>query len=336
MSETWAQYLSSRAGDLPADVASTAEGPAEPPPTPLDLAELAESLLLDNEEWPAEALDLLEERRQLVLYGPPGTGKTFVARAFAEYLTAAGGEFEVVQFHPSYTYEQFVEGYRPVVSEDGDLVYRLRPGPLVEIAERAALNPDRRFVLLIDEINRGNLPKIFGELLYLLEYRGEAVRLMYGEADQPAFSLPPNLYFLGTMNTADRSIGVIDAALRRRFHFLGLFPNRPPIAGTLAKWIAANAPALGWLPAVVERLNDQLATIDRQLQLGHSYFMREGIDQKRVELIWKADVLPYLEDQLFGRENVAETYSLARIRAEVEAGSEESEDEDADDPAAGA
>jgi 5-methylcytosine-specific restriction protein B len=319
MSETWSEYLGASSHDLPEDVASASDVMIQPPPQPTppaDLGALAEQLLLDDELWLEEVTELLEDRKQLVLYGPPGTGKTFIAREIGRFLTEDDGDLEVVQFHPSYTYEQFVEGYRPVVREDGEMFYELRPGPLVELAERAAENRDRRFVLLIDEVNRGNLPKIFGELLYLLEYRGEAVRLMYRRADKP-FVLPPNLYFLGTMNTADRSIGVIDAALRRRFHFRGLFPNRLPIAATLDKWIATHSPDLAWLPDVVKRLNERLVATDHQLQVGHSYFMREDLTEERVDLIWRADVLPFLEDQLFGRENVADTFALARIRGEV-------------------
>jgi 5-methylcytosine-specific restriction protein B len=316
MSDSWADFIGSDSEDLFAEVAPTID--EKPELTSTDIEELAANLLLDGDQWLREAFALLMDRKQLILYGPPGTGKTFIARAIATHLVGKESKPEVVQFHPSYTYEQFVEGYRPVVDEVGTMVYRLQPGTLVRLAELARLNEDRKFVLLIDEINRGNLPKIFGELLYLLEYRDESVHLMYQEAEGAPFALPPNLYFLGTMNSADRSIGTIDAALRRRFHFLGLFPNRVPIIGTLDKWIIGNAPSLGWLPPVVDHLNERLAIVDSQIQVGQSFFMRKDIDEALVDLIWKADVLPYLEDQLFGREDVAGSYSLASLRSELE------------------
>ena len=148
-----------------------------------------------------------------------------------------------MQFHPSYSYEDFFEGYRPVKSENGGMPqFELVSGPLKELAEHAGQSEhsEKPFVLVIDEINRGNLAKIFGELYFLLEYRDEPIRLQYG--GQP-FSLPENLLIIGTMNTADRSISHIDAALRRRFHFFPLFPNEEPIKGLLERYLAKEHPA---------------------------------------------------------------------------------------------
>src|SRR5690606_8943996 len=144
--------------------------------------------------------------------------KTFVAMKLAEALSAGGGTHRLVQFHPSYGYEDFFEGFRPR-SQDGTLTYELVAGPLREMAE-AARGSHATHVLVIDEINRANLPKVFGELLFLLEYRDQEVKTMYG--GEP-FSLPPNLIVIGTMNTADRSIALVDAAMRRRFHFVPFF-----------------------------------------------------------------------------------------------------------------
>jgi 5-methylcytosine-specific restriction protein B len=323
----WSEHLDLRENDLPEEVVREPGGDA-PEPQPEDVEALATKLLLDDAAWLSDLLRLLGDRKQIVLYGPPGTGKTFVARELAKYLSRDGGMTQTVQFHPSYSYEKFIEGYRPILS-DGEMVYVLEAGPLVDLAVKARANQDRTFVLLIDEINRGNLPKIFGELLYLLEYRSDSVRLMYRDADEP-FELPPNLYLIGTMNTADRSIGAIDAALRRRFHFFGLFPDGRPIADTLEKWVAARAPDLAFLPSVVRRLNARLAAIDGQLRVGHSYFMREGMDEEMLQLVWEADILPYLEDQLFGREDVEATFELSRLRDEDEG------EPDADAPAQGA
>ena len=144
----------------------------------------------------------------------------------------------MVQFHPATTYEDFFEGLRPAVTTAGQVTYQ-------RTAARSSRSPrrpheheaeDRTFVLVIDEINRANLPKVFGELLFLLEYRNKSVRTLY-RPDEP-FQLPANLYFIGTMNTADRSIALIDAAMRRRFHFVPFFPHEGMMKDLLRRWLA--------------------------------------------------------------------------------------------------
>src|SRR6185312_10149303 len=152
---------------------------------------------------------------------------------------SAGGEFELIQFHPSYSYEDFFEGFRPAPTTDGSgVLYELTPGPLRRIAKAASEDLARPYVLIIDEINRGNIPKIFGELLFLLEYRRREVRLQYWP--EAAFTLPENLFLIGTMNTADRSIALVDAALRRRFYFVEFSPTKPPVSDVLARWLEAH------------------------------------------------------------------------------------------------
>ncbi|MCZ7528905.1 MAG: AAA family ATPase [Acidimicrobiia bacterium] len=123
-----------------------------------------------------QIVDLLHDKRQIVFYGPPGTGKTFVAQELAAFL--AGGSSEraiLVQFHPSTSYEDFFEGIRPRTDDEGRLHYELRPGPLARVAEKARSNPDETYVVVIDEFNRANLPKVLGELLFLLEYRDREI-----------------------------------------------------------------------------------------------------------------------------------------------------------------
>ena len=127
---------------------------------------------------------------------------------------------------------------------------------------RRGQKSDARHFLVIDEINRGNLSKVFGELYFLLEYRDEEVRLLY--ADEP-FSLPDNLYIIGTMNTADRSIALVDLALRRRFHFVEFHPNTPPVQGLLRRWLEQNAPAMSWVADIVDRANTRSWTTSRRL-----------------------------------------------------------------------
>ena len=149
---------------------------------------------------------------------------------------------------------------------------------------------------MIDEINRGNLAKVFGELYFLLEYRDRAMRLQY--SDQP-FSLPINLYIIGTMNTADRSIALVDLALRRRFHFVGIPPGRPPHRGAAPPLPEGHLPDLQWVADVVERANELLQQ-DRHAAIGPSYFMKPNLDENSVERIWEHNVRPYIQELVFG------------------------------------
>lgn len=259
-------------------------------PTPEDtmtLDDLANSLYLTDSASLETIVELLEDRPQAIFYGPPGTGKTFIARKLADHLTSSGGETKLVQFHPSYAYEDFVEGWRP--TEDG--AFELKPGALLSFAEQARHNPHDRYVLVIDEINRANLSKVLGELFFLLEYRNDTVTLQYSDAE---FSLPRNLWIIGTMNTADRSIAMVDAALRRRFHFHPFFPTEPPIEGALQRFLTQHHPTLTWVADMVDAANALLP--DRNMAIGPSHFMRPTLTEKLVQRIWTHSILPYIED----------------------------------------
>ena len=283
------------------DRESTARSPQ------LGLQALADELLLD-EAWLEETVELLRDKRQLIFYGPPGTGKTYVARKLAEYIAQDAARVEIVQFHPSYAYEDFIEGYRPTLEtgEAGQVQFELRPGPLRRFADNAT-ESEADWCLVIDEINRGNIAKIFGELYYLLEYRGEAIRLQYGGE----FQLPTNLYFIGTMNTADRSIALLDAALRRRFHFAGFFPDQPPVQGLLRRWLEAKRPGMEYVADLVDRANSLLP--DRHLQIGPSHFMTSRLDDAWLQKIWRGSVMPYLEEQFFDEPQRVEEFALDRL-----------------------
>src|SRR5690606_16731530 len=140
-------------------------------------------LFVPDPAWLHEVADLLAEKRQIVLYGPPGTGKTYLATHLARHLGGGEQAVKLVQFHPSYTYEDFFEGYRPKPVAGGQLSFELRPGPLRDLADRAREDPGTPYILVIDEINRANLAKVFGELYFLLEYRTESISLQYSPGD---------------------------------------------------------------------------------------------------------------------------------------------------------
>ncbi|QNO36701.1 AAA family ATPase [Protaetiibacter sp. SSC-01] len=275
--------------------------------------------LLISREWLDQAMHLLARRKQVVLYGPPGTGKTYLAKALSRY--ASGGVApSIVQFHPSYSYEDFVAGYRPA-TVDGQLHYRLKAGPLLRLSEEAAKNPERPHFLVIDEINRGNLAKVFGELYFLLEYRNEEIDLLYGhpDGDGAKFALPANLFIIGTMNTSDRSIALLDAAMRRRFGFLELHPDREPIRGLLPAWLRQHGQDAGHAEVLAE-LNRRIA--DRSLRVGPSYLMpRDGIlDEPRLREIWAYEILPLLEEMHFGEDiNLEAEYGLDSLRRSMAA-----------------
>ena len=283
------------------------------PPTPVfDLKSLADDILISESEL-RKIADLLDDKKQVIFQGPPGTGKTYLAKKLAACLAGDAERVRIVQFHPSYAYEDFVQGYRPTLTEDGRAGFELRDGPLLQMAKTAGKEPDTKFFLVIDEINRGNLSKVLGELYFLLEYRDEEMRLQY--EDEP-FSLPPNLYIIGTMNTADRSIALVDLALRRRFHFVEFRPDKPPIEGLLGRWLDRHAQEMQWVARVVEKANKKLD--DRHASIGPSYFMREGLNDAKVRMIWEHNVLPYVEERLFGQEDRLKEFSLVELRNESE------------------
>ena len=283
---------------------------AGPPPAPDAgaLEALAESLLLTPDSL-QRIVRLLDDRGQCLFYGPPGTGKTYVARRLATLLAGSDERVTVVQFHAAYAYEDFVEGFRPRLDR-GRSTFELVEGPLKRLARRAQGDPSRRYLLVIDELNRANVARVFGELYYLLEYRGESVTLQY--SGEP-FHLPPNLLIVGTMNTADRSIALVDLALRRRFYFVPFFPDEPPVAGLLQRYLERHHPRLLWLADAVERANRLLQ--DRHTAIGPSYFLRPDLDEEWIDLIWEHAVLPYVAEQLPDDPGALEGFRLDRLRA---------------------
>jgi 5-methylcytosine-specific restriction protein B len=255
---------------------------------------------------------MLMAKKQIIFEGPPGSGKTYVARLFARYFAGVplqgspSGQVRIVQFHQSYSYEDFVEGIRPE-TKDGHIEYAIAPGIFRRICKDAADDlEEKRYVIIIDEINHGNISRIFGELLMLLEYRDLEVELPY-QKDGSTFFIPKNVFVIGTMNTTDRSLAQIDYALRRRFFFYRLSPVVGDEAPVLNRWLESQVSfspdekqeVLRLFVALNSRVRKELG---EHFQIGHSYFMhpdiRTGTGRKR---IWEHAVIPLLEEYFYNR-----------------------------------
>lgn len=262
----------------------------------------------DIEDW----LIGLMRKKQAIFYGPPGTGKTFTAKEIADELVADTDGFrDIVQFHQNYEYEDFIQGIRPSTG-DGDLSYSLESGTFLDFCEEA----DERnspCVLIIDEINRADLSSVFGELMYLLEYREDEVQLAQSQVgedesytDTDGFEIPDNVYIIGTMNTADRSIALVDFALRRRFAFLELRPNWD----VLREKFSASGVDVEDLIDVMEAVNDDIG--DRNYELGHTYFLNAG-DRDELRNIWNLEIVPYLEEFFIDQPEKVDNYRWDEI-----------------------
>ena len=334
--------LTEYAGDLETLLGTAPEQPTTAAPTEARLPdatpELAQALTMSGTDWLQECVELLRDRPQLIFYGPPGTGKTFTALALARHLTGGNpNNTGLVQFHPAYAYEGFFEGFRPrkadppsatgsadgrAAEHSGGIAFDLVPGPLRRLADAARRRPAEVFVLVIDEINRANLAKVFGELYFLLEYREEFVHLLYGSDEGRRFRLPPNLVILGTMNTTDRTIALMDAAMRRRFAFVELHPDHEPAASMLRTWLAARD-----LPddsaRLLEALNRRIGehpSADRDFRIGPSYLMRPAVHggPRALERLWRTQILPLLAEYHWGDgTQIPERYGLDALREEL-------------------
>lgn len=285
-------------------------GPAHPPYT----RENALADLFMSEEQFDSILTLLARKKNIILQGPPGVGKTYVARRLAYALMGEKNKVRapMIQFHQSYAYEDFIQGYRP----DGKGGFELKNGTFFELCEEAREDSDRSYFLVIDEINRGNLSKIFGELMMLIEHdkRGSdfALQLTYSSAD---FHVPPNLHLIGTMNTADRSLSMVDYALRRRFFFIDLVPELDsPNFESLLQNRDASPELIAKIRSRIGSLNEAIVDDARNLgkgyRIGHSFFCPEEGTSASED--WYRDIIDYeiaplLREYWMDQEEKAET-----------------------------
>ena len=249
----------------------------------------------------------IDRKKQIILYGSPGTGKTFIAQKLAQHLISDSDGFsELVQFHPAYTYEDFIQGIRPQ-SKNGQLTYSIVPGRFLEFCQKAE-SREGICVLIIDEINRANLAQVFGELMYLLEYRDKEIPLAGGNT----FSIPSNVRLIGTMNTADRSIALVDHALCRRFAFIEIRPNYDVLRNYHEK--RNTGFKVDGLIQVLQKLNRAIA--DKNYELGISFFLTEKLAED-IEDIWKMEIEPYLEEYFFDRLEKVDEFRWDKIEKQV-------------------
>lgn len=234
----------------------------------------------------------IHRKGQTIIQGPPGTGKTFIAEKLSQHLIGGGDGFsDIIQFHPAYTYEDFIEGLRPT-TQNGQLTYSIVPGRFLEFCEKAEACEDT-CVIIIDEINRANLSQVFGELMYLLDDRQDTKRFITLASGQK-FRIPTNVRIIGTMNTADRSIALVDNALRRRFAFIPVSPNYEVLRQYHQR--EETGFPVDKLTSILEDVNR--AIDNKHYELGISFFLTKTLAED-IRDIWQMEIEPYLEEYFF-------------------------------------
>ena len=266
---------------------------------------LLEEVFINEEQYDA-IVELLERKKNIILQGAPGVGKTFAAKRLAYSILGCKDESKVefIQFHQSYAYEDFVLGYKP--TETG---FTIEEGPFYKFCKKAEANGGKHF-FIIDEINRGNLSRIFGELLVLTEAtkRNESATLLY---TKESFKVPDNVYIIGMMNTADRSLAMIDYALRRRFSF---FPMEPAFGlESFNSYLDKIAtPKAKVLVAKIIELNNKIESDDnlgRGFKIGHSYLCAEDLSDESLKAIVQYEIIPLLEEYWYDEPSKVEKWS---------------------------
>lgn len=254
---------------------------------------------------------VLQNKKNLILKGAPGVGKTFIADRLAYLMMEEKDDsrIQMIQFHQSYSYEDFIEGYRPKVDSDG---FELKQGPFVKFARKASRDPERDYFFIIDEINRGNMSKILGELMMLIETdkRGKSVNLLYSNEK---FSVPANLYIIGMMNTADRSLALLDYALRRRFSFYDIAPAFENSTFTeYINNIGSPIKMIKVIEIIISLNKTIIAELGKGFQIGHSYFVGDAFSidaESRLIEVVEYEIIPQLYEYWFDDEDKAESWA---------------------------
>ncbi len=292
---------------------------------PYLLENALQDLFLDREEI-EHIIEIWQAKKNIILQGAPGVGKSFVAKRLAQVIVGQhdNSRIQVIQFHQSYSYEDFVRGYRP----NGTNGFSLSDGIFFEFCQRALAEPQHKFVMIIDEINRGNLSKIFGELMLLIETdkRGPdwGIRLAYSTSSEASFFVPENLFIVGMMNTADRSLSLVDYALRRRFSFAQLEPkfNSPKFREFLSKKGVSNeviTRIVSKMGALNEAIESDKANLGRGFKIGHSFFTPNDPvpdSEKWYRRIIETEIYPLLQEYWFDADDEAEGW-LQQLRSSV-------------------
>lgn len=286
---------------------------------PYSIEDIIASGVFLTEDDLNQFMNRLRSKKAMILQGAPGVGKTFIARklAYALMKEIDPKRLEMVQFHQSYSYDDFVRGYRPLPGQAGS--FGLQNGVFYDFCKKAIADPDREYVFIIDEINRGNLSQIFGELLMLIEAdkRGAefALPLVYRDQDEPRFYVPSNLYLIGLMNVADRSLAMVDYALRRRFAFMTLKPQYE--SELFQQWLLDRSMSADLVQLIIERmsaLNKEIREdplLGENYQLGHSFFCPKGdsfagLDKNWYQGIVRTEIVPLLQEYWFDNQKKAD------------------------------
>ena len=273
-----------------------------------------------SEERLVDIENSLHNKRQVIFDGVPGTGKTFVAQKLGEYLSKKEGkpigDYKVISCHGGMSFEYLFQGLAP--KEDGTL--QPEKGIIAEFVENALENENALYVLVLDEINRTNIPQVFGQMLYLLEYRGDKGQPVDLPYAKETIIFPENLLIIATMNSEDRSAGVLDFAFRRRFSYFHFEPDHKVLKSWLEKHHKHSEEVdISRVVKLFKSLNKTLEDHDESFQIGHSYFMtRYPLSEAGIAKLWETEIIPLLKERFFYEKSKVDNFKLKKFLTKTE------------------